>query len=416
MSDRFKQKQLFFHKNGIGAISVSKLVQLLEGHPYEAGIKKSFNTDVIANERIVVENIDTLFNRIALIKRNYKCYTLKAHSKDVSFTRGKKKVDGIRDTYPLIFNFSEYIDGNGEVLQNFKAYAIYDLKSRYFEDFSMSKYANMLFDNGLDELTEINLEYFRRLAASTSDFNKHQSYRMVEHDGQQFVRGITSTSYKEYGVDFAFVVSMLMLHKYMKRNQGNNYRITFVALNESKFEMIIAGDQQKKAGDFGLVSSAISVKTNDLGAGALTFTNIIRLDVKGNGVYLYPNSKEVAKKDININHGNTSIKKALETLNNAEDFYGYIDYFIKELEAVKAIKTPEELRKRLLVRISNPNSSLKGVANDLKELFKNPLKDMVADFAKFLEMCRKAEELDIDYDLKDKLRVIISEVLLSGRK
>ena len=30
-------------------------------------------------------------------------------------------------------------------------------------------------------------------------------------------------------------------------------------------------------------------------------------------------------------------------------------------------------------------------------------------------MCNKAEELDIEYDLKDKLRYIISDIILYGK-
>nr|WP_315424827.1 hypothetical protein [uncultured Pedobacter sp.] len=414
MSDRFIQKQIHFEKKAsLNIISVNKLISLMAGHRYEGDIKKFFNIDSIQNEKIVVENVLTLYNQIAAIKRNYECFTVKAQSKDIFFTRGKTKVDGIRDHQPLIFNFKEAVDEDSEILENYSGYAIYDSKAKYFEDFSMSKYANMLFDNNLDDLAEANLEYFRRLSKSNKDFNKHQSYRMVMHDNELFVRGITSLNYKEYGVDFAFVVAVLMLHKYMKQNKGNNYNITFAALNESKLEMIIASSQSKQAGDLGSVRSAISIKTNDLGGGAFTLTNIIKLDVKGSGIYLYPSSKKLAQKDISINHGRTSIKTALSEINKAEDFYGYIDYFINELSAIKTIKNPEELRKRILIKLSQPTSSLKNVSKELKELFKNPIKDVVEDFSKFLEMCKKAEELDINYDLKEKLRVIISEIILT---
>ena len=141
MSDRFKQRLVYFDKNSTGSISVSQLLELVSGHPYEEQIKKSFNTDKIIKERIVVENIDKMYSRLKSIKQNYHCYALRAYSKDVFFSRGEMRVDGIGNVNPLIFNFTEYIDGDGELLQNFNAYAIYDSKSRYFEDFSMSKYA-----------------------------------------------------------------------------------------------------------------------------------------------------------------------------------------------------------------------------------------------------------------------------------
>lgn len=414
MAERFNQKQIYFNSiESSGVVSVSQLISLISEHPYEDHIRKAFNLESIKGEKIVVGNVDVLFKKIAAIKNEYTFYTVKSYAKDISFSRGNSKIDGIRDEKPIMFNFSEFIDDEGEIKNGFSAYAVYDSKSKFFEDYSMSKYANMLFDNRLDELAEINLNYFRSL--SESSFNKHHSYRMVEHNDQQFVRGITSVKYREYGVDFSFVVAILMLNKHMKNNLGNNYSISFAAVNESKLEMIITSDDSKKADDFGTVRSAISIKTNDLGGGALTFTNIIRLDVKGDGIYLYPNNKDVARKDITINHGNTSIKSALGQISNAEDFYGYIDYFIKELSAIKTIKSPEELRKRILIKLSQPTSSLKNVSKELKELFKNPIKDVIEDFSKFLEMCKKAEQLEIEYDLKEKLRVIISDVILNKK-
>jgi hypothetical protein len=413
MSERFQQKQIPLKtQQSKGVIKVSQLLNLVEDHPYLEKIKKVFKTESIKNDLIVVENADLVYKHIARIKEEYVYFNIKVHSKDVRFSRGKDKVDGIREEKPVIFNFNEYVDYEGEVHKNMDAYALYDSRGRFFEDFSMSKYSTMLFDNKLDRLAELNLDYFRRMAETKSDFDKYQSYRIVENKDQKFVRGITSLQYKEYGVDFAFVITMLMLHKYMRKDKGNNYKITFAALNESKLEMIITSGQAKEAGDFGTIRSAISVKTNDLGAGALTFTNIVKLDVKGDGIYLYPKNREVAKKDLTINHGNTSPQKAMEMVTNADDFYGYIDLFIEDLKSIKTIKNPEELRQRIQLKIEHPKSSLRTIS-DLRDLFKPKISDQIKDFAKLLEMCRKAEELDIEYDLKEKLRVVISDILLN---
>lgn len=413
MSDRFKQKQISFRtQQGKGGVKVSQLMSLVDDHTYLEKIKKGFKTESIKNDVIVVENIDILYKQIAKIKNEFVYFNIKAHSKDVHFSRGKNKIEGIREEQPVIFNFKEYVDYEGEVHKDMNAYALYDSRGRFFDDFSMSKYSTMLFDNKLDRLAELNLDYFRTLADSKSDFDKYQSYRIVENEGENFVRGITSIQYKEYGIDFAFVTAMLMLHKYMRKDKGNNYKITFAALNESKLEMIITSGQAKEAGDFGTIRSAISVKTNDLGGGALTFTNIVRLDVKGDGIYLYPKTKELAKKDLLINHGNTSPQKAVEMLTNSDDFYDYIDLFIEDLKAIKTIKNPEELRQRIQFKIEHPKSLLRTIG-DLKDLFKPKISSQIKDFARLLEMCKKAEELDIEYDLKEKLRVVISDILLN---
>lgn len=51
----------------------------------------------------------------------------------------------------------------------------------------------------------------------------------------------------------------------------------------------------------------------------------------------------------------------------------------------------------------------------VKDLFSKGISNTIENFATLLEMCRKAKELDIDYDLKDKLRYIISEIILNKK-
>lgn len=410
--ERFIQREIDFHAaKSIGRLKVAKLMEVVRDHPYLDKIKKSFNYDEFVDDYIIVGNIDVLYTYIVSIKRNYRYFNINVNSKDVYFTKHKESVKDIKDNQPLIFNFLEYTDSDGEIKSDLNAYALYESKNKFFEDFSMSKYANMLFDNQLGDLAELNLKYFRELSKIKSEFNKSRRYRIIENNNQKFVRGITSDKYQEYGVDFTFVVSMLMLHKHMKRNTGNNYHISFAALSESKLEIIITANQSKDAGDFGLIRSAISVSTNDLGTGALNFTNLIKLDVKGDGIYLYPKTKEIAKKNISINHIKRPIT-ALSELVEVQDFYSYVDLFVEELKNVKSIRHPDELRSRILNKIIHPNSVFKEVKT-LKDVFKLHINNEISDFAKLLEMCRKAEELDIDYDLKDKLRYIVSDIIFN---
>lgn len=414
MARSFTQKLIRFKEEDANEnLKVSKLLTLLEEHPYEEQLKNIFNTESIINDYISIGNISTVFNKLKSIQSQYKLYNIKVHTKDVAFTRGNNKVEGISDANPLKFNFSEYADEFGEIINEpSSAYAIYDSKSQFFDDFSMTKFVNMLFDKKYDKLAEYNLNFFRSLPAKDG-FNKYKSYRLVEHEGEKFVRGVTSLGYKEYGVSFSFVASMLMLHKYMKRTEGNNYSIIFAAVNESKLELIATSDFLKDAGDFGKIRSAISVKTNDFGKGALSITHIINVVVKGSGFYLYPKSNTIQKKDINISHGNTSPQKTLEILNQLDDFYSNVDKFVDELKTIKTIKTPEDLRKRIILKFEHHNSLLKSIKGDLKPIFSKVLSNDIKDFASLLEMCRKAEELEIDYDLKEKLRVEISDIILN---
>ena len=65
-------------------------------------------------------------------------------------------------------------------------------------------------------------------------------------------------------------------------------------------------------------------------------------------------------------------------------------------------------------KIINNNSPFKGVQK-LKDLFQRSTSQHIDNLAKLLEICQKAEMIDMDYDLKFKLRYLISNVLLYGK-
>lgn len=416
MSERFTQKRLILDDTlSSGKLKVSKLLTLINKHPYQQDILDAFQTDEIKDEFIVVDFIDTVFNRIKYITDNFVRFSVLAHSKDITIRESTVPVEDIPGHRPLIFNFGEYADID-EVKYNLDCYAIYDSKNTFFDEHDMAKYANHLYKIGLGELAGYNVNFFKDLAKTNSRFNKYRSYRLVANNEELFLRGITSTDrYFEYGIDFAFVVAMLLLHKNMKSNAGNAYAITSGAISESKLELIIAEKQLKDAGEFGKVSSAIVVTTNDLGQGSLNFTKVIRVGGHfHHGIYLFPVSEEAKQNKLIISHS-TGPKRAIANLKEVHTQLGDTDEYIKELHDVNGIKTPDELRARIVNKLINPRSVFKDIV-ELRDIFKTKINNEIKDFAKLLEMCDKAEQLDIDYDLKDKLRYIISDIILSGRK
>lgn len=417
MVERFVQKRIAFNdETSVGKLRVSTLVGLLDGHPYKDLVIKAFALEEdIMNEVIVIDHIDVVYKRVKLLNEHFERYSVLAYSKDISIAQNAKSVKDVRDEKPLIFNFSEYVEID-EVKEDLECFAIYDSKNTFFDEFDMAKYANRLHKDNIWQLADYNIQYFRKLAETEKRFNKYRSFRLVKNKEQLFLRGITSVDkYFEYGVDFTFVTSMLLLHKDMKINKGNNYSISSTAISESKLELIISEKTLKDGGEFGKVSSAMVVSTNDLGQGSLNFTKIIKVGGElYNGVYLFPESQQSTHNKLIISHS-TGPNKALIKLNEVTVLLNDTDEFIKDLHDVKSIKTPDELRMRIFSRLSSPQSVFKNELT-LKDIFKTPIENEIKSFSKLLEMCNKAEELDIDYDLKDKLRYIISEIILSTKK
>ncbi len=416
MNEKFIQKKIELNQaHTFGRLKVDILCELIENHPYKKKLYENFDIDNIGSEYIAIDNIDTIFEKIKKINNNYERFNIIAQTKDISVFQEEKLVNE-ENVNNVFFGFDEYVEID-EVKKNLKSVAIYNSKNSFFDEYDMSKFANSLLKKQhpiLSSLVNHNVNFFKDLARTQKEFNKYKSYRLVKHDDEIYLRGITSEKYNEYGVDFSFVVSMLILHNSMKSNPGINYKIQDCSLNESKLDMIVTEKQSKDAGNFGKVHTAIKVSTNDLGQGSLNFSNIINIsNVLNNGFYLYPKTTKVDNRKLIISH-TTSPERVFEILNDMDSVLHTSNEFISDLKEVKSIKTPDELRIKILSKIQNPRSSLKQIQN-LSDIFKRKIDNEISGFQKLLEMCNKAEELDIEFGLKDKLRYIISDIILYGK-
>jgi hypothetical protein len=413
MEEKFVQKTLELDaENSTGKIKVEKLCELIENHPYKIEVFKVFDIEKIKDEIISIDFIDTLFNRVEFFNKNYKRHSILAETKDINVFEELQIIDGRKDKV-VVFEFEEYVVID-ELKQGLKTIAKYDSKNTFLDDYLMTKYANNLFKIGLSDLARQNVQYFKDLANSSDNYNKHKSYRLVENDGITYLRGITSINkYFEYGVDFTFVVSMLLFHNNMKKNKGTEYSIQSAALNESKLEIIVAEKFFKDAGSFGQVSTAIKVTTNDLGQGSLNFRSIIHVGkVNEQGFYLFPKDSKVEPNKLVISH-TTKPENVFASLQDIGSVLNTSGNFIKELHQVKSIKSPDELRIKIKAKVDHPRSSFSHIKK-LSDIFKTKIDNDITHFSKLLQMCNKAEELDIDYDLKDKLRYLISDIILYG--
>lgn len=415
MEEKFEQRRLLLDlEKSTKRIKVNELFSLLDDHPYYELLKEKFKIDKIGNEYITIDFIDTVYDKIKFLNKNYRKYSIYAYTKDIAI---KELISKDLNTENAInFLFEEYIEID-EVKHKLNATAIYNSKNSFLDEYDMTKYVNKLLKLDLFNLADFNVNYFKDLAKTSDVYNIYRSYRLVENDNQHYLRGITSfNKYYEYGVDFTFVVSMLTLHEFMKKNKGVQYIISGVHISESKLEIIVSERFVKDAGKFGKVTSSLKISTNDLGTGSLNYTNIINvgaIDGKG-GFYLYPEYKDgVEKNEIVINHTvkpETAIKKVIEV----QEILNTSDSFIKELNDIKRINSPDEIRVKILSKISGKRSAFKGI-KELSDIFGKKIDNEISNFENLLKMCNKAEELEINFDLKDKLRYIISDIILYGK-
>src|SRR5699024_2741458 len=116
-----------------------------------------------------------------------------------------------------------------------------------------------------------------------------------------YLRSITSEAYKEYGVAFCFVVSILALHQLMQNDKGTNFGISSLAINESKIDMVVTDGKKEfidKINSY--LSSSILIRNNDLGNQSLSFEHSMEVREKessSDAFYIFPKHK-VEKRSI----------------------------------------------------------------------------------------------------------------------
>lgn len=389
-------------------LKVEKLCELIKDHEYKERIFLNFDYSSIKDEYIQIDNLPKVFDYINEIHSKYGRYRIFAKKDSIDL---KKTPEDTEKYFQHYFDFKEYTDVHGELHENLRAFALYDSKNSFLDKRSMTKYLNYLYSKDLDELAEMNINYFKSLAANSDEFNDHLSYRMVKYNNIDFVRGITSVNrYYEYGVDFAFVISILKLHSFMKKNPGTNYRIDHAAINESKLDMFVSEKFAKQTNHFGHVSSSIKISTNDLGNSSLSFTSTITIINRQDDVLLlYPKKRQINDKELRIRHSEKP-ETVFEGLSDVNNVLTAVDNFIEEMDSIRKLKSPDELRVKILGKLTSKNSRFREIKK-LSDIFSRKIDNEINNFAALLEMCNKAEQLDIEFDIKDKLRYIISDIL-----
>lgn len=404
-------------------LKVEKLLSLINDDLLKQELIKHYSLDSL-DSYIQINNIDVCFKYVEYITSKYEYLNMQSINSQVeTFLADSEESDGKRE---LFFNFNTLFDLDGVVYSSVTAKAEYDSVSMFYGDRELSKYINYLKSNRKIANTKDRNSLIEAVDNSWKDQYKknenllsNRKFRFVkDKKNNYFLRSVTTDKYNEYGVAFSFVISILALNKLMQNSKGITCEITSLSLNESKFDMVVSSGSAVYIKDINCyLTSSILFKNNDLGNQSLSFTHSLKLTPLQNDeskIFLFPKfaSNEI-KYNMSASHS-TSIKKVLNTFDNVEDVIYSVDDFVKEFKGFVKTKTPDELRAKIEEKIVSNNSPFKGI-QELKKLFERGTSQHIDNLGKLLEICQKAEMIDMDFDLKFKLRYIISNTLLYGK-
>ncbi|SHE61338.1 hypothetical protein [Chryseobacterium vrystaatense] len=400
--------------NKEGKLKISKLLELITDASYHQDIKKHFGLEEAMNNYILIGNVDIAYDYVKYITEKFEYVNYYAFSKNVDTYIEQNETTKENEMY---FVIDEPFNNEGEVLSQIIAKAEYDSVNMFYKDRELSKHINYLKKNGFTRPLENLNKSWETEFSINEKLNKRRNYRFVKESNNMYLRSITSDQYNEYGVAFSFVVAMLALHKAMQNDKGLNFSITSLSLNESKIDIIVSANDSVYVEEIeSHISSSISIRNNDLGNKSLSFTQtlkITRLQNTEREIYIFPKIKEDVTTKTSVSHG-TSIGTVLTTIDSMSEVIYSTNEFVTTFKGFYKTKNYDELRAKIEERLVTNNSPFKNV-RELKDLFKRSAVQSVDNLAKLLDMCGRAEVIDMDFDLKFKLRYLISNVLLYGK-
>lgn len=411
MEHTFNTKSIsFIDKKSNNSVSFQELTKLFSDteDEYFQNIINRFNPDGL-DFNINIDNVDIAFDAVKKVLSRYEFidHHLSSGENLTTFilTDEDENLNGnAKDFY---FQFNDY-EG---VKINVKA--IYNSKDQFYDVIKLGNHINYLRKNGMNkELQKINAIWLTK-----SKLFKDRKFKLLKSKNNLwFIRSVNSSKFKEYGTAFTFVYTILLLNEYEVVNKGNSFKIESLNLNESKISMVISQGKMKELGDIGYIKSSIEMTNNDLGNESFVFTQKITLYSKDDSNINFPlNFKKQNAKTVSIRVSHqTGIKTLDEKFSTLFNEFTSIDEFEKEYFEFLNAKDPKGLFSAIIQKISN-SPTLRN-CNEIKDLFLPKTNLIVDNLSKLINLCGKADQLDIDYDLKFKIREIISDVLTKNNK
>lgn len=313
----------------------------------------------------------------------------------------------------MIFVIPEIVSDSGQKYSNVNCRAIYSSKDQFYEDLKLATHVNFLKNNCYNA----QLEKLNNIWRGSKEYEKPRKYKLIKSkDNFWFVRSINAPGFKEYGTAFTFVYTILLLNEIQKRDTGIEFTIETLDLNESKISMTLSQGKGKDLEEVGLLKSSISMANNDLGTGSFKLSKNITLIPRVKNGYSFsfdvPRKMNVNETRILVDH-KTTIKTLNERFSNISDDFWSTDTFVKDYYSILKDKKPEGVRSSVEQKIIA--SPILNKENTLKSLFKPNQSGVIDNLAKLINLCGQADALDIDYDIKSKLREIIAEVLFTKK-
>ena len=407
--DYFKAQRYFLNDvKSEDFIYTDDLLKLIKDEELRQFIINHYGLDI--NLKVKIEKIEFLYNLIKSYSKRFDLIRLEVKESEVSC---ELKFDKTSQKPIYIFHIK---NGNeGEVCHEaIFAEAIYDSINLFYNSKSLSQYVKSFGKTPskkrlLNDLNDSWSNYYKNNEKSI----KTKLFRILNHESNYYLKSINSASYKEYGIAESFVMAILELNKFKGLNPNVEFIISSVSISESKLDLIISQKKSIKLGTLGFLRSSISIRNEDQGNtsfGVYSTLEFYPTSGDTNKIYLYPNKDESSIKNSITSRHTVSSETFLNTFLNISTLFSLGEEMKNDFDFYKS-DNYDQLRSKIEQKLVTNNSPFKNIKK-LKDLFSREKTGHIQNLETLLRICAASDAIEMDYDLKFKLRYLISNVLL----
>lgn len=409
----FKTKRFnLIKEESSNQIYSNELLDLITNQELKELLKSNYDLD--KNILIKIDGVDLLLKHIKYYTNRFELIRLEVEEDKVT-----SYIEFDKNTNEPIFKFN-IISGTEEdvIYEDLDVIAIYDSVNLFYKDRNLTQYVKSLkkYPSNSGLLEALNTSWKNYFLTNPSIIKK-KLFRIIKSKDKHYLKSINSTSYREYGIKESFVITILELFRLKNKSSDFDFYISSVLLSESEIDLIITKKKSIEIGDIGFFKNSISIRNNDKGNTSFGVYNTLEFYTNKsieNKVFLYPkNDIKSIKNSFKADHTVlpnkfVSIHSEISTLLDQGNEFNADYHFLKDSVNY------DELRHKIEEKIISRNSVFKDIS-DLIDLFSRKKAGYIDNLSNLISLCGKAEMLDLDYDIKSKLRYIISNVLLYGK-
>lgn len=285
-------------------------------------------------------------------------------------------------------------------LDGYQARGVYSFTPAFLDSlFSLKKFGAFCFDHGEKDLLNENIQKLM-----VSQKNQKRQYRFIMDGDNLLLRGLTTTSYKNYDNNIAIYLALHSLHKYSKENNVHVF-VESGYIADSNLDIVFVQEETIKLDNSTFVEIGVRLTNNEITEGKLSMEFVYKVFDKNRNSF-----KAIGDTVVGIVH-----TYQVPTIQGKLDNLSRLSIYAREIiEHIQNIKNRSKLDRDQLSLIfsrlsrAKKNEISKNSRERIETLYKE---EVVNNTFSLVELFGKIDALSTSIDEKTFIQIVFNELI-----